>query len=251
MDNRPLAIIDSGLGGLAIAQAIWQQLPYQSTLYLADHAHFPYGQKTTEVINRRLVLIFNWLLQKNCKAVVIACNTITASSIKFLRQLYSLPIIGTEPALKPALQANLKENIVVWATPATVKLKSYFQVKVIGCNNLASAIESYADQPKKLDKVIKKYLAKNPKTYSALVLGCTHYILIKDRLKKLLPPHVIIIEPSQAIAKQTAKILSDHNLLPEAKTSQHSFFTTAKPERASQVASLYLKRRIIFTSCSL
>jgi len=250
MDNRPLAIIDSGLGGLAIAQVIWRQLPYQSTLYLADHAHFPYGQKTTEVINRRLVLIFNWLLQKNCKAVVIACNTITASSIKFLRQLYSLPIIGTEPAIKPALQANLKENIVVWATPATLNLKSYAQVKTIGCHALASAIESYADQPKKLDKVIKKYLAKNPKTYSALVLGCTHYILIKDRLKKLLPPHVIIIEPSQAIAKQTVKILSDHNLLPEAKTSQHSFFTTAKPERASQVASLYLKRRIIFTSCS-
>ncbi|MDZ7587559.1 MAG: glutamate racemase, partial [Patescibacteria group bacterium] len=98
MNHRPLAIIDSGLGGLSIAQAIWQQIPQQSTLYLADHAYFPYGQKTTQAINRRLVLIFNFLLQKNCKAAVIACNTITASSIKFLRQLYSLPIIGTEPA---------------------------------------------------------------------------------------------------------------------------------------------------------
>ncbi|MBU1322533.1 glutamate racemase [Patescibacteria group bacterium] len=251
MDNRPLAIIDSGLGGLAIAQAIWQQLPHQSTLYLADHAHFPYGQKTTEEINRRLVLIFNFLLQKNCKAVVIACNTITASSIKYLRQLYSLPIIGTEPAIKPALQANLKENIVVWATPGTLNLKSSFQVKAIGCNNLASAIESYADKPEKLDKVIKKYLAKNPSTYSALVLGCTHYILIKDRIKKLLPAHVLVIEPSQAIAQQTAKVLSDHNLLPLAKTSQQLFFTTANPKRAGQVASIYLKRRIIFTSCSL
>lgn len=251
MDNRPLAIIDSGLGGLPIAQAIWQQLPYQSTLYLADHAHFPYGQKTTGAINRRLVLIFNWLLQKNCKAAVIACNTITASSIKFLRQLYSLPIIGTEPAIKPALQANLKENIVVWVTPTTLSLKSSAQVKTIACHALAAAIESYADQPEKLDKVIKKYLAKNPKTYSALVLGCTHYILIKDRIKKLLPGHIIIIEPSQAIAKHTEKILSSHHLLPEAKTSQRLFFTTAKPERASQVASLYLKRRIIFTPCSL
>jgi len=251
MDNRPLAIIDSGLGGLAIAQAIWQQSPYQSTLYLADHAHFPYGQKTTEAINRRLVLIFNFLLERNCKAAVIACNTITASSIKFLRQLYSLPIIGTEPALKPALQANLKENIVVWATPATLSLKSYAQLKSISCDTLASEIEDYADQPKKLDQCLKKYLAKNPPAYSALVLGCTHYILIKDRLKKLLPPRVIIIEPSQAIAKQTAKILSDHNLLPEAKTSQQLFFTTANPEKAGQIASIYLKRRIIFTACSL
>ncbi len=251
MDNRPLAIIDSGLGGLAIAQAIWQQLPYQSTLYLADHAHFPYGQKTTQEISRRLVLIFNFLLEKNCKAVVVACNTITASSIKLLRQLYSLPIIGTEPAIKPALQANLKENIVVWATPATVKLKSYPQVKVISCNTLASAIEAYADQPGKLDLSIKKYLAKNPKTYSALVLGCTHYILIKDRIKKLLPAHILIIEPSQAIAQQTARVLSDHDLLPEAKTSQQLFYTTVNPEKAGQAASIFLKRRIIFTSCSL
>lgn len=251
MDNRPLAIIDSGLGGLPIAQAIWQQLPHQSTLYLADHAHFPYGQKTTETINRRLVLIFNFLLQKNCKAAVIACNTITAISIKFLRQLYSLPIIGTEPAIKPALQANLKGNIVVWATPVTLSLKSSAQVKAISCDTLASEIETYADQPEKLDLSIRKYLAKNPPTYSALVLGCTHYILIKDRIKKLLPAHIIIIEPSQAIAKQTEKILSDHNLLPEAKTSQHFFFTTAKPEKAGQIASIYLKRRIIFASCSL
>lgn len=251
MDNRPLAIIDSGLGGLPIAQAIWQQLPHQSTLYLADHTHFPYGQKTPQEINRRLVLIFNFLLQKNCKAVVIACNTITASSIKFLRQLYSLPIIGTEPAIKPALKANLKENIVVWATPATLRLKSSAQVKTISCDTLAAAIESYADNPEQLDKAINKYLAKNPPNYSALVLGCTHYILIKDRIKKLLPPHVLIIEPSQAIALQTARILFDHNLLPEAKTSQQLFFTTAKPEKASQAASLYLKRRIIFISCSL
>lgn len=251
MDNRPLAIIDSGLGGLSIAQAIWQQLPYQSTLYFADHAHFPYGQKTTQAINRRLVLIFNFLLERNCKAVVIACNTITASSIKFLRQLCSLPIIGTEPAIKPALEANLKENIVVWATPRTLNLKSSAQVKTISCDTLASAIETYADKPEKLDLSIKKYLAKNPPTYSALVLGCTHYILIKDRIKKLLPSHIIIIEPSQAIAKQTARVLSDHNLLPAAKTSQQLFFTTANSEKASQIASLYLKRRIIFTSCSL
>lgn len=251
MDNRPLAIVDSGLGGLSIAQAIWQQLPHQSTLYLADHAHFPYGQKTTQEINRRLVLIFNFLLQKNCKAAVIACNTITASSIKYLRQLYSLPIIGTEPAIKPALQANSEENIIVWATPTTVKLKSYPQVKVISCNTLASAIEAYADQPEKLDLSIKKYLAKNPPNYSALVLGCTHYILIKDRIKKLLPAHVLVIEPSQAIALQTVRVLSDHNLLPQAKTSQRLFFTTANPEKAGQTASIFLKRRIIFTSCSL
>lgn len=251
MDNRPLAIIDSGLGGLSIAQAIWQQLPYQSTLYLADHAHFPYGRKTTQAINRRLVLIFNWLLQKNCKAAVIACNTITASSIEFLRRLYSLPIIGTEPAIKPALQANLKENIVVWATPRTLSLKSYAQVKTVGCKTLASAIESYADQIEKLEPIIKKCLAKNPKNYTALVLGCTHYILIKDRIKNLLPSHILLIEPSQAIAKQTEKILSDHHLLPEAKTSLQLFFTTANPGKASQVASIYLKRRIIFTSCSL
>lgn len=251
MDPRPLAIIDSGLGGLSIAQAIWQQIPQQSTLYLADHAYFPYGQKSTQEINRRLVLIFNFLLQKNCQAVVIACNTITASSIDFLRHLYSLPIVGIEPAIKPALKAHARENIVVWATSKTVSEISPSQVKTIACQSLADEIESLIDQPVKLDKCLQKYLAKNPPHYSALVLGCTHYILVKDRIKNLLPSHVMIIEPSQAVAKQTVKVLAAHHLLAKTKTPKRIFMTTAKPQLAGRAASSYLKRRIIFTICSL
>jgi len=250
MDNRPIAIIDSGLGGLAIAQTIWQQLPYQSTIYLADHEFFPYGERNSIEINRRLISIFNFILAKNCKAVVIACNTITKSSIKFLRDLYSLPIIGTEPAIKPAIEANLKETIVVWATPNTINhLDNFDQVKGVACKTLAFDIENKSLSS--LTKILTQLIANNPKPYSALVLGCTHYILIKDLIKKLLPSNVIIIEPSQAIALQTEKVLKSQKLLPSSQPIIRIFYTTAHPQKASKLASFLLKQSIIFKACSI
>ncbi|MFH0943057.1 MAG: glutamate racemase [Candidatus Beckwithbacteria bacterium] len=259
MDNQPIAIIDSGLGGLAIAQAIWQQLPCQSTLYLADHEFFPYGNQTTITINRRLIAIFKFLLKKNCKTVVVACNTITANSIKFLRDLFPLPIIGIEPAIKPAIQANLKENILVWVTPKTIasfsfqslckQLDQRGQIKSLALPNLAYEIETKSKSTIKL--IIKNLISKNPQPYSALVLGCTHYILIKDIIKKLLPPHVIIIEPSQAVAVQTEKVLIKKRLVSANLPAKKIFYTTGNPVAVTKKASALLASRIIFKACSL
>ena len=261
MDNRPLAIIDSGLGGLSIAQEIWQQLPLESTIYLADHQFFPYGDKTAQQINRRLVSILNFLLAQNCKAVVIACNTITTNSINLLRQLHNLPFIGTEPAIKPAIEANLKENIIVLSTNATVKSKSFNQLinqldkkgKFVlhPCQGLVEDIENFASQPAKLEKSIEKHLRKIKDSYSALVLGCTHYILVKNLIKKLVPPHVLVIEPSLAIAKQTRKVLKKASLLSTLNPSKKTFLTTGNDQKASKAASSLLNQGIIFTRCSL
>ena len=93
MNKRPLGIIDSGLGGLTITRAIWSQLPQESSIYLADHQFFPYGDKNNLAINQRLIKLVNFLLTKNCKAIVLACNTITTLSIKSLRLIYQIPFI--------------------------------------------------------------------------------------------------------------------------------------------------------------
>ncbi|MCX6817193.1 MAG: glutamate racemase [Candidatus Beckwithbacteria bacterium] len=251
-DNRPIAIIDSGLGGLSIAQAIWPLLPHESTLYLADHLFFPYGEKDELTINHRLIPLINFCLTKNCKLVVIACNTITASSISFLRSIYPLPFIGTEPAIKPAIRANFKENIVVLATQATIaKLHLSASIQAIACRDLAPAIEKYGADPRRLTPVVKKYLSLIKSPYSAIVLGCTHYLLIKNLIKSLLPPNVVIIEPSQAIARQTQAVLTKKNLLAVNAKASRVFYTTANRRSVSLIASKLLKSRIIFTSCSL
>lgn len=248
MDKRPLGILDSGLGGLAIYKAIVKELPYENTLYLADHAFFPYGAKTPVDINRRLLTLMNFFVAKNCKALVIACNTITTSAVSLLRQLYQLPIIGTEPAIKPALEQNRSENILVLATPPTVKSPHFQklierydlkgQVKALACPGLADAIEANRYLP-----LLKTILKSVKYRYSAIVLACTHYILIKDVIKKLAPSGTLIIDPSPAISRQTRKILTEAGLLNNSLRPTHKFFTTGDPAK--------IKNSIIFSPCAL
>jgi glutamate racemase len=260
MDDRPLAIIDSGLGGLSIAQAIWQLLPKESTLYLADHAYFPYGNKTSQQLNRRLLRLFRFLQLQNVKLVVIACNTITVTSINFLRTFFHFPIVGTVPALKPAIKANLKDNIVVLVTPKTASsqyLKNMVKEfdkkgRVIShpCPGLAEAVEKYLTNPFKLKQIIKSHLQKITLPYQTLVLGSTHYILAMPLIKSLVPSTVRLIEPKEAIAQQTQRLLEEHSLLVGPKhLPKRIFLTSGDPAQASRTASYFLKQSIIFTAC--
>lgn len=252
MSTRPIGVIDSGLGGLSILNAITPQLKKENFIYLADHKYCPYGDKTTKEINRRLITIINFMLKKNCKMVVIACNTITTSSIKFLRSIYpTILFVGTVPAIKPAIEKNLKENIVVLATKRTIKNQQYPQgVLGLACPGLVKVIESGDTQ--KVTKKINQILKKIKINYSALVLGCTHYILIKSLIKKLIPPNVIIIEPSKAIAKQTKKILTQNHLLTNPSSKGKSLLlTTGNPKTVSKNATKLLNQSIIFNKCSI
>lgn len=233
MDIRPLGILDSGLGGLAIYQAISAELPHENTLYLADHAYFPYGAKTPAAINRRLNKIMNFFIARSCKALVIACNTITTNSITVLRQSYSLPIIGTEPAVK--------QGGVVLVTPATAKSRGYrkltrqYPVTTIACSGLAEAVEAGTD--------ITSFLPPIPSGTKTIALGCTHYILVKDQIQKIVGNKITLIDPSSAIARQTRKILTKKNLLNNSRAAKHYFFTTGNPST--------IKNSIIFSSCAL
>ena len=259
MNNRPIGIIDSGLGGLTIAEKIWSLLPRESSIYFADHQFFPYGDKSIQQINRRLTKIINYLINKNCKIIVIACNTITTSSIDFLRSIYKIPFIGTVPAMKPAIEKNLKENILMLATKATIN-SSYHKnmikvldkkgtVKALACPGLVEVIEKNNEQ--EIVKEFKKHLKKVKSDYSAIVLGCTHYILIKKIIKKNLPSHILIIEPSEAIAQQVKRILKDNSLFTTNSQSKHIFLTTKDPQKASKTASNFLDKGIIFNKCNL
>src|SRR3990167_3033682 len=173
MKDAPIGIIDSGLGGLSVLEAIRLKLPNESTIYLADHAFFPYGTKTTTVLNQRLVKVVNFLLGKRIKALVVACNTATVNTIKFLRKIYSLPIVGTEPAVKSALKEHHQEKIVVLTTPSTAQ-KSFYgssRAQIKACPGLAEGIENYAVNPAKLALLIKAAITDIKVPYTALEIG--------------------------------------------------------------------------------
>lgn len=235
MKAYPVGIIDSGLGGLAISRAIWQRMPKQATIYLADHEFFPYGNKSAKIINERLVKIVDWFVAKKCQLVVIACNTITAAAIDKLRDRFSIPFIGTEPAVKLGGLVLATETTV--ASQRFQALIKKHPVDYLACPGLAQVIER--------GESIESFLPQLPKNIDTVVLGCTHYILVKDKIQKFYGLGVKIIEPSEAIAKQTEKIL--------LKTSfgNREFFTTGDSDKASARASFLLKQGIIFTRCSL
>jgi glutamate racemase len=235
MANQVIGIIDSGLGGLAIARAIWQRLPRQATIYLADHAFFPYGNKSSEEINTRLIKIVDWLITRNCRLIVIACNTITATAIDRLREHYAIPFVGTEPAVKL--------GGLVLATPTTassqryLKLARKYPVTTIACPGLAEAIEH--------GRSIRPFLPPLPQQTTNVVLGCTHYILVKDRIQKIYGQGVKIIDPSEAIARQTEKVLKKETV------GKREFYTTGSFQKATKRATRLLAQRIIFSKCVL
>lgn len=227
-----IGIIDSGSGGLAVASAIWKRLPRQGTIYLADHEFFPYGNKTAAVINRRLIKIVDWLISKNCQLVVIACNTITAAAIDRLRKHYKIQFVGTEPAVKL--------GGLVLATPTTASSRRYRRlaekhpVTTLACPGLAEAIEH--------GRKIGPFLPKLPVGTKAVVLGCTHYILVKDRIQKIYGNNIKIVDPSGAIARQTRTIMVQKKLLTSGDRGTRQFFTTGPTRRS---------RGIIFKRCRL
>lgn len=261
MNNQPIGVIDSGLGGLSILASLKHELPLEKFIYLADHQFFPYGELTKLQINRRITQIMAFFNSKSVKAIIIACNTITLSSIKLLRRLYPhLPIIGTEPAIKVAIDQHIKENIVVLTTLATAKSRSFKtlvanldqkgQVQVYPCSDLVKAIEKA--NKVQINKLLTKILGKIESNFSAVVLGCTHFILVADFIKEKLKKHILVIEPSTAIATQTRKVLKGNNLLSNIPSRVGSqYLTTGNPRIVSSLSTKLLKQSIIFTKCSI
>ena len=264
MNQQPIGVIDSGIGGLSILQTLKLELPLENFIYIADQQFFPYGNLSKVQINRRITQLMAFLNSRSVKAVVIACNTITVASIKLLRKLYPyLPIIGTEPAIKMAIDKHLKENIIVLSTLSTSKSKSFKeliakldqkgQVIIHPCQDLVEVIET-ADTAK-LNQALSKHLANLNSNYSAIVLGCTHFILVQEAIQQKLKNHILIIEPSQAIATHTRKVLKESKILSNIhipfRNGMTQYLTTGNPKRASVSATKLLKQSIIFTKCSI
>lgn len=237
--NKPIGIIDSGVGGLSITSTLIKKLPKESVIYLADSKNCPYGQKNPEEIYKLTKIMVNFLLKRNIKLLVIACNTITVTAIDRLRREFKqIPIVGIVPVIKTAREKTMTGKIGIFSTRMTAKssyqkdLISKFAkdstVINIGSSRLVSLIEkgNIETMNKALREELEIFKENNIDT---LVLGCSHFPLIKNQIRKLLP-NVLILDSSEAVTRQVERILKSNKRLSSSQNSDYNFLTTGNKE---------------------
>ncbi len=222
--SLPVGVFDSGVGGLSILKKIHQLHPRESILYVADSAFAPYGPKGDEFIIQRSRHLMGFYLSHPVKAVVVACNTATAAAVAQLREDYDLPIVGMEPALKPAALASTGGVIGVLATEGTlasdkfVDLKSRFDgdVEIITkpCPGLVEHIEQVVPDWRAIKQLLKEYITPLlDKKVDTIVLGCTHYSFITKQIKEIAGPDITIVDTDDAVARRLGSVLEEKDLL--------------------------------------
>lgn len=240
--QHPIGVFDSGIGGTSIWKEVVTLLPKESTIYLADSSHAPYGNKTKEEIIALCIKNTEKLIDLGAKIVVVACNTATTNAISYLRQHYPVPFIGIEPAIKPAALQSTRKSVGILATKGTLNSalfhttsEKYAQnikvVEIIG-EGLVPLIEQGNLENPALINLLEKYLAPMiTAQIDYLVLGCSHYPYLTPLLKKILPKHVTIIDSGEAVARQTEHILNTHLLLaPQTNVPNHKLITNGDPQ---------------------
>lgn len=236
--ENPIGFFDSGVGGTSIWKEVVQLLPYENTIYLADSKNGPYGEKSPEKILEFSIKNTEFLLNKNTKIIIVACNTATTNAISILRERYDIPFIGIEPAIKPAELVTKTKKIGLLATKGTLDSELFEKtfstidrsIKVIEQvgEGLVHLIEDGKTNSKEMHQLLCKYL--NPmmkENIDALVLGCSHYPYLMPQIKKILGNSVQIIDSGSAVAKQTKRVLNSHKILQNSvkKKIIHQFYS--------------------------
>ncbi len=234
-NENPIGLFDSGIGGTSIWKAIHKLLPEENTIYLSDSKNAPYGLRSKDEIIALSIKNTELLLEMNCKMIVVACNTATTNAVKELRLNYDIPFIGIEPAIKPAAANSQTQTIGILATKGTLsselfgKAVAIYQdtkiIEQIGYG-LVELIENGKMHSEEMMQLLKKYLEPMVReNIDYLVLGCSHYPYLIPQIRKIIPPHIQIIDSGEAVAKQTYKSLLAKNYLNHQPLNFNVFYT--------------------------
>ncbi len=232
-----IGIFDSGIGGLSILKYLTEKLPNYHYIYFADQAHVPYGNHTSQEIIKYSCDITDFLIEKKCKLIVVACNTATSAAISTLRDKYDVPFVGIEPAVKPASENSKTGHIGVLATKVTAegqklhdtieRFTSNVEVHTVVGDGLVELIEDGRGDSDEAEKLLRKYLKPLiEKNIDQLVLGCTHYAFLINRIKKILGDKVNIIDPAPAVVRRVEEMVKEYNILPAGIKTEPEFFTS-------------------------
>lgn len=227
-DNSPIGVFDSGVGGISVLKELVSLMPNENFIYFGDSKNAPYGTKSFDEIEKLTVENAKYLKNKGCKAIVIACNTATSAGGKAVREMLDIPVIGIEPALKPAALMCEHPKIAVMATPLTLKLEKFANlmekfddnavIYTVECPEIVGFVEKGILQGAEIENCIRKYFEplKGVKL-DGIVLGCTHYPFVKNVIKKVVGEDVKLFDGGKGTAKELLRRLNEKNLLSDRK----------------------------------
>tara|TARA_B100000787_G_scaffold35163_1_gene24445 strand:- start:72 stop:842 length:771 start_codon:yes stop_codon:yes gene_type:complete len=235
MNNSPIGIFDSGIGGITIFNSIKKLLPKEDIIYFSDNLNSPYGNKSIETIKKISFNNTQWLLDNGCKLIVVACNTATTNSISDLRNKFNIPFVGIEPAIKPAAMKTKTGKIGVLATKGTLSSDLFNTTSIDYASNieilekngdgLVELIENGIFEGIEIENLLHKHLDfMINKKIDHLVLGCTHYPFLIKVLSELLPSSIKIIDSGEAVAKQTKSLLINNKIENKSNQGKYSFY---------------------------
>lgn len=254
LQNQSIGVFDSGVGGTTVLKEILNLLPNENIIYYGDGGNAPYGEKSTEEIQNLCCKILDFFMEKNCKAVVIACNTATAAALDLLRTTYPIPIIGVIAAgAKKAIEStdNLKINVL--ATPFTVLSKAYVKelekltknisISQEGCPEFCPMIESGWESYPQRKEILKNHISKLSKEADTLILGCTHYPIIKGDIEDIFKGK--IIDPAKETASELKELLENRDITNTSKNlGKIDFYVTGNEKNFKIIAEKFLNFKI-------
>lgn len=250
----PIGVFDSGVGGLSVLAEITRLLPNESLLYVADCGHIPYGEKSPEFIRQRCRAVAGFFEEQGVKAVVLACNTATVAAAADLREQFpQWPLVGMEPAVKPAAAATRSGVVGVLATTGTLQSAKFAalldrfatDVRVVTqpCPGLVELIESGDLGSPALRQLLQGYVTPLLEAgCDTIILGCTHYPFLKPLLAQMVPASVAIIDTGAAVARQLQRLLAERHLLAAGPARPTQFWTSADPEHLRRILPLLWKK---------
>ena len=226
--NAPIGVFDSGVGGLSVAAHILNAMPSEKLVYIADSAYLPYGEKTTAEIKARSLLLTSYLVSRKIKTLVIACNTATAAAIECLRNCYNFPIIGMEPAIKPAVSLTRNGIIGVLATTGTLNSEKFYRLQLTygqnaeiitqACPGLVELIEAGRLNDTETEELASNYLGNLLAAGAdTIVLGCTHFPFLLPLFRRLAGPDIQIVDTGIPVSRQVKRQLEARSLCTTSK----------------------------------
>ena len=252
-NESPIGVFDSGIGGLTVAHAIMRQLPNEGVTYFGDTARVPYGPKSPETVRRYSQEIAGYLVQDGIKALVVACNTATAHALPLLRETLSVPVIGViEPGARAAVKATSNGHVGVIGTAGTIKSGAYeralrglepsLRITTRACPLFVPLVEEGWVEHEATHLIAEEYLAPLLETrVDTLVLGCTHYPLLKPVIKRVLGTDVRLIDSAEETARETAGVLRERCIEADGSGEpQHRFIASDDPLMFLQLGQRFL-----------